>query len=223
MKKSSCLLLSALLFLGACTSHQKKVLLYADSKIQVDESQKNIKVEDGTTQVEQELNFNSGDPVVLNISGPGGNYTLEIKEDGLFLANLKKDTVVGSMQHTGESRRTRITQEELQLQLDSLNKLVKGENISAAAKNYLIPPGQVVKISSFTNAKIFGPYQPVPSAFDASSVPEIYKFYSLSEEKEIIAKLTEMSKYKYERGDEKGTGKADDDDDSVYTIHPTKK
>jgi hypothetical protein len=30
-----------------------------------------------------------------------------------------------------------------------------------------------------------------------------------------------MSKYKYEKGDEKGSGK--DDDDSVYTIHPTKK
>ena len=28
-----------------------------------------------------------------------------------------------------------------------------------------------------------------------------------------------MSKYKYEKGDEK----KDDDDDSVYTIHPTKK
>ena len=67
--------LSVLFFLGACSSHQKKVLLYADSKIQVDESQKNITVEDGTTQVEQELNFNSGDPVVLNISGPGGKYT----------------------------------------------------------------------------------------------------------------------------------------------------
>jgi len=223
MKKSTRLLLSILFFLGACSSHQKKVLLYADSKIQVDESQKNITVEDGTTQVEQELNFNSGDPVVLNITGPRGKYTLEIKEDGLFLANLKNDTVVGSMQHTGESRHTRITQQELQLQLDSLNKLVKGENISAASKNYFITPGQVVKISGFTNAKIFGPYQPVPSAFDASSVPEIYKFYSLSEEKEIIAKLTEMSKYKYERGDEKGSGKADDDDDSVYTIHPTKK
>ena len=71
----------------------------------------------------------------------------------------------------------------------------------------------------YPNAKIFGPYQPVPSAFDASSVPEIYKFYSLSEEKEIIAKLTEMSKYKYRNGDEK----ADENDDSVYTIHPTKK
>jgi hypothetical protein len=223
MKKLSGLLLSALFFLGACSSHQKKVLLYADSKIQVDESKKNISVEDGTTQVEQELDFNSGDPVVLNITGPKGKYTLEVKEDGLFLANLKNDTVVGSMQHVGESRHTRITQQELQLQLDSLNKLIKGENISASAKNYFIPPGQIVKISNLTNAKIFGPYQPVPSAFDASSVPEIYKFYSLSEEKEFIAKLTEMSKYKYEKGDEKGNGKAEDDDDSVYTIHPTKK
>ncbi|HET7003080.1 MAG TPA: hypothetical protein VFI33_17270 [Puia sp.] len=223
MKKLSGLLLVALLFLGACSSHQKKVLLYADSKIQVDESKKNISVEDGTTQVEQELDFNTGDPVVLNITGPKGKYTLEVKEDGLFLANLKNDTVVGSMQHVGESRHTRITHQELQLQLDSLNKLIKGENISASAKNYFIPPGQVVKISNLTNAKIFGPYQPVPSAFDASSVPEIYKFYSLSEEKEIIAKLTEMTKYKYEKGDEKGNGKAEDDDDSVYTIHPTKK
>jgi len=219
MKNSPWLLLSLVFFVAGCSSHQKKVLLYANSKIQVDESQKNITVTDGSTQVEQELDFNSGDPVVLNITGPNGKYTLEVKDDGLFLANLKKDTVVGSMQHTGESRHTRITQQELQLQLDSLNKLVKGENISAAAKNYFIPPGQVVKISNFTNAKIFGPYQPVPSAFDASSVPEIYKFYSLSEEKEIIAKLTEMSKYKYERGDEK----ANDNDDSVYTIHPTKK
>ena|ERR1700676_1002127 len=214
-KNTFLFLLSAVLFLSACSSHQKKILLYANSKIQVDESQKNITVTDGTTQIEQELNFNSGDPVVLNITGPQGHYTLEAKEDGLFLANLKKDTIVGSMQHTGETKHTRITQEELKLQLDSLNKLVKGANISTAAKNYFILPGKMEKISSFTNAKVFGPFTPVPSAFDAGSVPEIYKFYNLSEENEIISKLTEMSKYKYE--------KENVNDDSVYTIHPTKK
>ncbi|HEY8733723.1 MAG TPA: hypothetical protein VIL90_04100, partial [Puia sp.] len=140
---------------------------------------------------------------------------LEAKEDGLYLANLKKDTIVGSMQHTGESKHTRITQAELKSQLDSLNLLVKGANISPAAKNFFILPGKIEKISSFTNAKIFGPFSPVPSAFDAGSVPEIYKFYNLSEENEIITKLTEMSKYKYE--------KENVNDDSVYTIHPTKK
>jgi hypothetical protein len=200
---STRLVLCAVIFLSACSSHQKKILVYANSSIQVDESQKNITVTDGTTQVEKELSFNSSDPVVLNITGPNGHYTLEANEDGLWLANLKTDTVVGSLQHIGTSRQTRVTQEQLKLQLDSLNKLVRGENISASSKNYFVLPGKIVKISKFTDAKIFGPFSPVPSAFDAGSVPEIYKFYNLSEENEIISKLTEMSKYKYEKGDEK--------------------
>ena len=219
MKKKRRLLLAVVLLLSACSSHQKKIILYADSKIQVDESQKNITVQEGTTQVETELNFNSSGPVVLNINGPGGKYTLEANEDGLWLANLKSDTIVGSLQHTGNIKQTRITQEKLQVQLDSLNKLVRGANISAAAKNYFILPGKIVKITSLTGAKIFGPYSPVPSAFDAGSVPEVYKFYNINEVYDIIRKLTEMSKYKYEQGDEK----KEDDDDSVYTIHPTKK
>jgi hypothetical protein len=219
MKKISGFLLTATLFLSACTSHQKKILIYASSKIGVDESQKNITVQDGTTQVEKELNFNSSGPVVLNITGPRGSFTLEATDDGLFLANLGNDTIVGSMQHTGEVKQTRITQDQLKFQLDSLNKLVKGENISAIAKNYFIVPGKMEKITQFTKAKIFGPFTPVPSAFDAGSVPEVYKFYSISEVNDIISKLTEMSKYKYEKGDEK----KDDNDDSVYTIHPAKK
>jgi hypothetical protein len=219
MKKSSGVLLYVMLLLSACSSHQKKILIYADSKIAVDESQKNITVEDGTTQVEKELIFNGSDPVILNITGPRGKYTLEAKEDGLYLANLKSDTIVGSMQHTGSTKQTRLTQEQLKFHLDSLNKLVVGANISAAAKNYFITPGRMDKITNLTNAKIFGPFTPVPSAFDAGSVPEIYKFYNLSEVQVIISKLTEMSKYKYENGDERN----DENDDSVYTIHPAKK
>ena len=190
-------------------------MIYANSNIQVDESQKNITVTEGNSQVEKELSFSGSDPVVLNITGPKTHYTLEANEDGLWLANLKFDTIVGSKQHTGEIKQTRITQEQLKLQLDSLNKLVKGLNISAASKNYFIPPEKMVKITDVTNAKIFGPFTPIPSGFDAGSVPEIYKFYNLSEENEIINKLTEMSRYKYEQESE--------NDDSVRTIHPTKK
>lgn len=215
MKRPFRLLLSTLFLLSACSSHQKKILIYANSNIQVDESQKNITVTEGNSQVEKELNFSGADPVVLNITGPKTHYTLEANEDGLWLANLKFDTLVGSMQHTGETKQTRITQEQLKLQLDSLNKLVKGLNISAASKNYFIPPGKIVKITDVTNAKIFPPFTPIPSGFDAGPFPEIYKFYNLSEENEIISKLTEMSKYKYEPGSE--------NDDSVRTIHPTKK
>jgi len=156
---------------------------------------------------------------VLEITDPRSKYSVVATDDGYWLANLGMDTIVGSLQHTGTTKQTRITQEKLQVQLDSLNKLVRGANISAAAKNYFILPGKIVKITSLTGAKIFGPYSPVPSAFDAGSVPEVYKFYNINEVYDIIRKLTEMSKYKYE----KETGKQEDNDDSVYTIHPTKK
>jgi hypothetical protein len=219
MKMSPRLLLAAILFLVACSSHQKKILIYANSKISVDETQKNITVEEGTTQVEKELDFSSSGPIILNITGPAGKFTLEASEDGYWLANLGVDTIVGSLQHTGTTKQTRITQDQLKFQLDSLNKLVKGANVSAASKNYFITPGKIEKITPLTDIKIFGPFTPVPSAFDASSVSEVYKFYNVSEVYNIISKLTEMSKYKYDKEDEK----KEDDDDSVYTIHPTKK
>ncbi len=203
MKKKSWLLLSIVLAFGACKSHQKKILIYANSDIQVDESQKNISVTDGNTQVEKELDFTSTDPVVLNITGPQGHFTLEAKEDGFWLANLKKDTIAGSLQHTGSTANTRITQEELNHRLDSLNQLVKGTNITAQAKNYFIAPAKIEKISDNTNVKIFGPFTSIPHDFDAGTVSEIYKFYNISEVNTIIQKLTEMSQYKYEKGDEK--------------------
>ncbi len=203
MKSKSSVLLCLVLFLNACTSHQKKILLYANSNIQVDDSQKNITVTEGNSQVEKELDFSGSNPVVLNITGPQGHYTLEAKEDGFWLANLKSDTILGSLQHTGTAPHTRITQEELKHHLDSLNQFVKGINVSAQAKNYFILPNKIEKISNVTSVKIFGPFTSIPNDFDAGSVSEIYKFYNISEVNTIIQKLTEMSKYKYEKGDEK--------------------
>ena len=199
MKRKYCLLLCLVLFLNACTSHQKKILVYANSNIQVDESQKNITVTEGNSQVERELDFSGADPVILNISGPQGHYTLEAKEDGYWLANLKSDTILGSLQHTGTVAHTRITQEELKQQLDSLTQFVKGINVSSQAKNYFILPNKIERISNVTKVKIFGPFTSIPNDFDAGSVTEIYKFYNISEVNTIIQKLTEMSKYKYEK------------------------
>ncbi len=198
MKKSTVLLLSAAFLFSACTSHVKKILVYSNSPIQVDESQKNIVINDkeGTTQQEKELSFSGSGPVTLNIQDPNRKYTLEATEDGYYIANLKSDTVVGSMLHVGEVAQTRLTQDQLKANLDSLNKLVRDENVSAANKNYLIAPGKMVKLTENTRAKVFGPFTPVPSSFDAGSVPEIYKFYNISEVWEIIDKLTGMATYK---------------------------
>lgn len=196
MKKLFVPLLTSLVLLASCISHNKKIIVYANSPIQVDDAQKNIVVKEGSSHVEKELNFSGADPVELTIQGPGGKYTLEAKEDGLYIANLKSDTVVGSLQHVGATAQTRMTQDQLKLNLDSLNKLVRNENVSYASKNYFIAPGKIARLSEFPKAKVFGPFTSIPSSFDAGSVPEIYKFYNLSEVQEIIGKLTEMSKYK---------------------------
>jgi hypothetical protein len=189
------LILVAILSLTACKGHDKKILVYASSDIQVDDAQKNITLVEGTTHHEKELDFKTGDPVTLNVQSPSGKFTLEAAEDGLYIANLKNDTVIGSFQHVGsDNGDAKITQNALKQKLDSLQKLLTGENVSAANRNYFIAPGKIVKISTETNAKVFGPYTTIPGSFDAASVSEIYKFYSIAEIREIVDNLTKMTK-----------------------------
>jgi len=196
MKKLSATVLSlaALLSLAACKGHHKKVIVYAGSDIQVDNTKTNITIGEGGPLHQQDLDFSGGDPVTLNVQTPSGKLTLEVPEDGLFIANLKNDTIVGSYQRTGaEAGSNRITRDQLKPMVDSLQKLVLGENVSAANRNYFILPNHIAKISSTAEAKVFGPYTTIPSSFDAASVPEIYKFYSIKEIREIIAKLSVMA------------------------------
>src|ERR1700744_4140490 len=173
MQKISCFLLIVLVVcFSACKGHMKKVLVYASDKITIDGTQKNITVAngDGTTHHEQELDFTTGDPVTLNVETPQGKYTLTAQEDGLYIANVKTDTVVGSKQHVGaEGGEARITQDALKLKLDSLQKLSMGQNVSEANQNYFIIPGRVVKITTETQAKVFGPFTTIPGSFDAGS------------------------------------------------------
>ncbi|HLZ86883.1 MAG TPA: hypothetical protein VKQ52_06585, partial [Puia sp.] len=179
----------------ACKGHEKKVLLYASDKIEVDNTKQNITVAngDGTTHHEQELDFTTGDPVTLNVTSPQGKYTVTIPDDGLYIANLKTDTVVGSRQHVGsEGGEARITQDALKQKLDSLQKLIQGQNVSDANQNYFIVPGKAVKLTTETKAKVFGPFTTIPGSFDAGSVPAIYKFYSMKEMREIIGNLDKM-------------------------------
>ena len=183
------------LSLAACKGHEKKVIVYASDKMTVDASQQHITVAngDGTTHHEQELVFTTGDPVTLNVETPQGKYTLSIPDDGLYIANVKTDTVVGSKQHVGaEGGEVRITQDALKQKLDSLQKLIRGENVSEANQNFFIVPGKAVKLTTETKAKVFGPFTTIPGSFDAGSVPAIYKFYAMKEMHEIIGNLDKM-------------------------------
>jgi hypothetical protein len=193
---SGLLLITATVAFSACKGHMKKILVYASDKISVDNTQQHITVAngDGTTHHEQELDFATGDPVTLNIETPQGKFTLTAPDDGLYVANVKTDTVVGSKQHVGaEGGEARISQEALKQKLDSLEKLTMDQNVSEANGNYFIAPGKIVRLTSETKAKVFGPFTTIPGSFDAGSVPAIYKFYSMREMREIIANLKKMS------------------------------
>lgn len=195
MKSTGFLFVGVMVCFAACKGHEKKVLVYASDKIQVDNTQQHITISngDGTTHHEQELDFGTGDPVTLNVESPQGKYTVTIPDDGLYIANLKTDTVVGSRQHVGsEGGEARITQDALKQKLDSLQKLTQGQNVSEANQNYFIVPGKAVRLTTETRAKVFGPFTTIPGSFDASSVPAIYKFYSMKEMREIIGNLDRM-------------------------------
>lgn len=192
--KKICSILLASLWLAACSNHGKKILIYASNDIQLDESKKNITVADGTTHTEKEWEIPGSEDLTLTAQSPAGKFTLQASGDGLYILNLQQDTVVGSYQRTGTGEgETSITQDQLKLRIDSLKKLILGQNITESGRNFFIPPGKLQKISDNTKAKVFGPYTTVPSGFDAGSVPEIFKFYTNPEVREIIQKLTPMT------------------------------
>lgn len=187
------LALMVLVGFTACKGHEKKILVYANSDVQVDNTKQHITVTDGGPHHEQELDFTSGDPVTLDVQSPSGKLSVSASDDGLYILNLKPDTVIGSYQHVGESGESRISQDVLKQKLDSLQKLVQDQNVSDANRNYFIPPGKMVKISSNPAGKVFGPFTTIPGSFDAGSVPEIYKFYSIKEVRAIIDNLQKMT------------------------------
>jgi DNA-binding beta-propeller fold protein YncE len=194
MKKTPQLLLVLASCFLICSCHHKKVVVYADNDIQVDESQKNITVADGTTFSVKELEYSSGSAIDLNVNWPKGKIVLTTSpEDGLSIANLTADTIVGSYQHVGaDNGQVKLTTDQLKYMVDSLYQLTGGLNIEPRKRNYFIPPGKVVRISDNTKAKIFPPYTKMPGGFDATETPEVYKFYTNPEVREIIANLTKM-------------------------------
>ena len=57
-------------------------------------------------------------------------------------------------------------------------------------------PNQLVKISDNTDAKVFGPFTKIPGTIEADKdgkAPEIYKFYTNTELRELIEKLKTMT------------------------------
>jgi hypothetical protein len=187
-----------LISLVACsTPSNKRVLVLGRGKLIVKEN--NISMNDGSGYAEETVDVMGDKAVTYNVTTPSGKTTLTIPEErGFYIINLKTDTVVGSQQILGKniSSNRVISQEELKGNIDSLTRLTMGQNVSAANHNYFILPNQVVKVSDNMDAKVFGPFTKIPATLDADkngNAPEIYKFYTNTEMRQLINNFKKMT------------------------------
>ncbi len=174
---------------NACSGEAgKKVVVMASGKIGI--SGNTITLQPGTTHTETSLVPEADSIIVVS---PTGNTGFSVKEAGLYVLNLKKDTLVGSYQRTGtDNSQQSITQESLWERIDSLTKLIQGQNVSEAARNYHIPPFRMSRITNNTEAQIIGPFHKIPGSFDPSKKHEVYKFYTNRDVMEIIERVKKM-------------------------------
>ncbi|MDH7463838.1 hypothetical protein QEG73_21230 [Chitinophagaceae bacterium 26-R-25] len=201
MKKLfSLVTIAASVALVSCSggSNTKKVLIMSSGKLTVDaQNMANIKQEPGTQHNEQYVTFNTGDKVVLNVETPSGKQSFSVDAPGLYVLNLKTDTLVGGYKNFGSGPgETKITQAQLQDKVDSLQQLLSGQGVTEAKKNFFIVPGKLQKVSANTDAQIFGPFNQLPGSFssDNDKAPEVYKFYTAPDAREVLDRTVKMLK-----------------------------
>jgi hypothetical protein len=184
----------AILF-TACSSDQKTLIVMSKGPADIDLNAGTIKSKDGAGHEEKKLDMNSKQ-VSFKLSTPAGEATVEMLDNGLYIINVKNDTIIGSYQKYTSAKLPQnvITQESLKQKIDSLNLLLEGKNVSAANRNYFILPNQATKISANPLAEVVGPYHQMRSAemIDGKE-PEIYRFYSIKEIREMITKLQALT------------------------------
>jgi len=188
--------LFAILLFASCTNNHKRVIVMSKGSIEFDEPTKTIKAIDGTGHEEKIMDFTDAE-LSLQLDAPAGKTTADLKEKGLYILNVKKDTIIGSYQNytAPQLQKNLLTQDDLKLKIDSLQQLTTGKNISAANRNFMILPNQLVKITENIDAIIVGPYHQMRTAEKVDGKdPEVYRFYSIKEIRETIEKLEGLTK-----------------------------
>ena len=181
----------SIIALCSCNDSAKKIIVMSKGPADVNTDAKTITAKDGAGHEEKMFVLGSG-AYSFKLSTPAGEATVELKDNGLYVINVKNDTIIGTyMKYNDPSKaNATITQEDLKHRIDSLQQLMEGKNVSAANRNFFVLPKYAVKVSDNTDAQIVGPYHQMRSAEKVNGKdPEIYRFYSIKEIREMIAKL----------------------------------
>lgn len=187
MKKILCAILPLAILASCGANSERKVMVIANGDITA--SGTSIKItnpSDGA--VEKVLDLKDPNNTSFTVDNNGTKSTIEIKpESGYYILNAMKDSVYGSQLVDGRdyNAEENLGLDKQKLMIDSLKLVFQGKNISEANKNYLIKPGEVVKISDdLAHARVFGPFQALDNNIDApedGAAPVLFKFYSKDE------------------------------------------
>ena len=181
------------IFLVSCGKGlERKVMVMGRGEIKVNGT--NVTVTDGAGHAEETIVL-QGDATELSVETATGKTSIKVPgEEGFYILNLKKDTIVGSQQLLGAdlSRKGVMTQEELKATIDSLEQLTTGANIKEGGRSVIIYPNQIKKITSNSAANLYGPFNGIPAEIEPTEdgkEPEIFKFYTNTQMRERITNL----------------------------------
>ena len=181
---------SLLAFLASCSSGQKKVYVISNGEANIDTDNRKITVS-GRGHQEKEIVLYDEGRSDFDITSQAGNATVSLPDNGIYLVNLKSDTIVGSwVNYTAPKTEVdKISEEELRANIDSLQKIISGQ-VSAEKKTFFILPNQAVKITGNTEAHVVTPFHRMTSMeVKKGETPEVYRMYMISEVRATLDKL----------------------------------
>lgn len=189
--------IAAIIFFTACSSGDKgggkKLVVWSTGNITPDANDKTvINYEQSNRHNELEITLTSNDKKVT-IKTSGGDKTFDLPDDGVYLLNLKTDTIIGSIVSFGTgNQRTNIGSEELDYMIDSTKKLMSGEGASDEKKTYNLPPQSIKKVTANTSATLLSPYKTIPyevTPDEKGNAPEYYKFFTNAQKRDALKDL----------------------------------
>jgi hypothetical protein len=191
MKKlTACL--SIIILLASCSDGGKKVFIITEGTANINTDERTVTVA-GSGHEEKEVMFHESGKMDLKLTSQRGNATVTLTDNGVYILNAKKDTIVGSyVNYTApKTQGKRITDEEMKANVDSLQQIIAG-NVTYG-KTYFILPNQAVKITDNQDATIITPFHQMTSiAAEKGKTPEVYRFYMISEVRTTLQKLKNL-------------------------------
>ncbi|MBN8720237.1 MAG: membrane lipoprotein lipid attachment site-containing protein [Sediminibacterium magnilacihabitans] len=187
--------LSTLALLSACSSNNKRLIVMSKGAADVNTDTRTITAKDGAGHDEKTIDI-AGQKLSFQLSSPAGNSSVDITDNGLYVINVKNDTIVGGYQPYADPKTLKqvFSQDDVKKRIDSLVQVTEGKNISAANRNFFLLPNTATKISANIDAIVVGPYHKMTSAEKVGDKdPEVYRFFSIKEVREEIARLQAMT------------------------------